>query len=262
MNAEQIDKARKEISFLCFKSIRKSAEENLARFLRGEITRERWKIEHGAFRSMDDELLSREIPAQYSRATMDDARDKEAFKEAIDYGADATDENPAKKNGVLLFGPSGSGKTCAAYARLIEWSGRSITHISAVELSELIRDKSLHDARGLARILRYLKGTPSDEDEDIEKYDDSGRWFGSDGLLIDDIHVPKLTPAYAQALYSIIESRTSRSDHLIVTCQLTGNRLLDKLAADNPGLRDTAIAIIRRLVDNCHPIEFHYDNGM
>ena len=123
-----------------------------------------------------------------------------------------------------------------------------------MQLAELVRELGVHHYGRLATILRLLRGgSPTEEEEDGDL---ARRYTGYDVLLIDDIHVPKLTPAYAQALYSIIEARTAGKSALYISCQMTGDDLLRKLAGDDPDLRPTAEAIVRRISDFCHPVEF------
>ena len=157
---------------------------------------------------------------------------------------------------MILFGDTGSGKTSAAYARLIRrlLDHEFITHVSAVDLSLMVR-KSASNFNEFSRILRFLCGRDTEEDSET---DDAivARWFSCSGLLIDDLHVPRFTDAYARTLYQIIEARTADRDELILTCQTDAEGLLRKWRADAPELADTAKAIIRRIVDHCEPINF------
>jgi len=197
-----------------------------------------------------------EIPRAYRDASPDKARDPDAFNKVL-----AHDGTKTAKPGLILFGDTGSGKTSAAYARIIRrlLDYEFITHVSAVDLSLMVR-KSAANFNEFSRILRFLCGTESDEDRDI---DDAiaDRWFSPSGLLIDDLHVPKFTDAYARTLYQIIEARTADRDELILTCQTDAVGLLRKWRADAPELADTAKAIVRRITDHCTPINFVWEDS-
>ncbi len=111
-----------------------------------------------------------------------------------------------------------------------------------------------------SRILRFLCGTESEEDCEIDDAVND-RWFSCSGLLIDDLHVPRFTDAYARTLYQIIEARTADRDELVLTCQMDAEGLLRKWRTDAPELADTARAIVRRIVDHCEPINFVWEDS-
>lgn len=231
-----------------------------------ETVRKDWKRIVDRAKQADLVIFNHDIPTAYRNTTPLRARDPKAFAEVINYPDKGTRHSRHNgKPGLVLYGESGSGKTHAAYGRIIQRAltdgAAVIGHISATELSELVRE-STYNAKQYGLILRLLKGNYTDED--LERADgDSNlhRFISIEGLLIDDIHIPKLTPAYAQALYSIVEGQTSSGNELIITTQLTGTALLEKLCGDNPDLRDTAIAIIRRISDHCHPVKFEAKAG-
>ncbi len=192
-----------------------------------------------------------EIPRAYREASPEGARDREAFNKALAHVGRKT-----AKPGLILFGDTGSGKTSAAYARLIRrlLDHEFITHVSAVDLSLMVRG-SASNFNEFSRILRFLCGR--DTEEDTETDDDvTARWFSCSGLLIDDLHVPKFTDAYARTLYQIIEARTADRDELILTCQTDAEGLLRKWRTDAAEVADTARAIVRRIVDHCEPVNF------
>ena len=210
-------------------------------------------------KDVSDELpqLDRyEIPRAYRDASPDKARDPDAFNKVL-----AHDGAGTAKPGLILFGDTGAGKSCAGYARLIRrlLDHEFITHVSAVDLSLMVR-KSASNFNEFSRILRFLCGRDTEEDSET---DDAivARWFSCSGLLIDDLHVPKFTDAYARTLYQIIESRTADRDELVLTCQMDAEGLLRKWRADAPELSDTSKAIIRRIVDHCEPVNFVWEDS-
>jgi DNA replication protein DnaC len=215
---------------------------------------ERWAKEAKDAEERQTDFVDLKIPLLYRTASAERARDRDAFRRVMEYAPGSDADAPP---GVVAFGGTGTGKSSALYARLVAdyfVADSAVTHISAVHLAELVRELSLHNYSQLMQIVRLLRGGfPSDEEEggELER-----RYFGCDGLLIDDIHVPKLTPAYAQVLYSIIEARTAKKSPLYISCQMTGDDLLRKLAGDDPDLRPTAEAIVRRIAEFCHPVEF------
>ena len=225
--------------------------------------------------------IGRRIPPMYQGATAEGARDREAFGKVMN--ADLYDSG---KCGQYLFGPSGSGKSTAGYANLADgWrvlaAGWGCTYVSAVELAREVR-ASASDFRRFSRVVKFLAGTPppaiadamdiADGTPEREfwswypelKDDDVFReWAGPYGVLIDDLHIPKLTPAYSSALFEIVEGRVSNQRHLIITSQLPLAQLLEKWvgdARDEPALAETARAIVRRIADNCIPIRFRWES--
>lgn len=196
-----------------------------------------------------------EIPRAYRDASPDKARDPDAFNRVL-----AHDGAGTAKAGLILFGDTGSGKSSAAYARLIRrlMDYEFISHVNATDLALMVRRSATGFAE-FSRILRFLCGRDTEEDSET---DDAivARWFSCSGLLIDDLHVPKFTDAYARTLYQIIEARTADRDELLLTCQTDAEGLLRKWRADAPELADTARAIVRRIVDHCEPINFVWED--
>jgi DNA replication protein DnaC len=197
-----------------------------------------------------------EIPRAYREASPEGARDREAFNKALAHVGRKT-----AKPGLILFGDTGSGKTSAAYARIIRrlLDHEFITHINATDLALMVRGSASNFIE-FSRILRFLCGR--DTEEDTETDDDvTARWFSCSGLLIDDLHVPRFTDAYARALYQIVEARTADGSELVLTCQTDALGLLRKWRTDAPELADTARAVVRRIVDFCTPINFIWEDS-
>ena len=197
-----------------------------------------------------------EIPRAYRDASPDKARDPDAFNKVL-----AHDGAGTAKPGLILFGDTGAGKSCAGYARLIRrlMDHESISHVNATDLASMVRG-SASNFNEFSRILRFLCGRDTEEDSET---DDAivARWFSCSGLLIDDLHVPRFTDAYARTLYQIIEARTADRDELVLTCQTDALGLLKKWRADAPELSDTSKAIIRRIVDHCEPVNFVWEDS-
>ena len=166
----------------------------------------------------------------------------------------------------------------AGFAKLADGGAWGCTYVSAVELARDVRASS-NDFRRFSRVVEFLAGNPSPATADAieiaagtperefwslfpELKDDEvfREWAGPYSLLIDDLHVPKLTPAYSSALFEIVEGRVSGARHLIITAQLPLAQLLAKWLDDNPALAETARAIVRRIADNCIPIRFRWES--
>ncbi|MCX7007339.1 MAG: hypothetical protein NTY53_08840 [Kiritimatiellaeota bacterium] len=228
------------------------------------LLQKEWKDEIALLRLKEDGEIRPKIPALYRQTDprrMPDAQAHAAVLRWTSRVEKETDWFVGNPRGLICYGPTGSGKTRAVYdllARetLMENADFSFCAISASELSAFIRDLSVIKPRRLARIIRLLAGEPSDEDFEREDDEDMKRFFGLHALFIDDLSQTKFTPRYAEDLLHIIESRSAQEHAVLVTCQTTGDRLLEKLAGDNPDLRETAEAIIRRLRDFCDPIGF------
>ena len=160
--------------------------------------------------------------------------------------------------GVVAFGPTGSGKTRAVYDKLMadhyvparSEDGPCFYAVNAVDLSERVRIQSFKEPDRLAAYLRALRSESEDEE-----LDDSTLPY-AELLFIDDLHVAKFTPRYAEELYRIVEHRTRAGRPLLITCQMVGDKLVEKLAGDNPAMRETAEAIVRRIREFCEPVNF------
>ena len=199
------------------------------------------------------------IPSAYRDASPEGARDREAFDKVLNHPRDSDYKG---KRGLILFGDTGSGKTSAAYARVLlnMIDHCTFSHISAVHLARMVRE-SPRNPSDFAMMMRLLTCTDTDDDTDNGDQEFVGRWQSCWGLLIDDIGIPRLTPAYAAALYDIIEGQTAARNELIVTCQTDGAGLLANWRAEAPELADIAKAIVRRIVDHCEPIHFVWEDS-
>ncbi len=243
---------------------RESLTEQLQQGAETALLQKEWKTEIEQLRIQEDGEIWPKIPVLYRRTDPRRMPDPQAHAAVLRWTSRVEKEpdwfvgNP---RGLICYGPTGSGKTRAVYdllARetLMGNADFSFCAISASELSAFIRDLSVIKPRRLARIIRLLAGEPSNEDFEREDDEDIKRFFGLHALFIDDLSQTKFTPRYAEDLLHIIEARTAHGNPLFVTCQTTGDRLLEKLARDNPDLRETAEAIIRRLREFCESVGF------
>jgi hypothetical protein len=165
---------------------------------------------------------------------------------------DKSDEPPDEYienlgRGILAFGSTGSGKTRSILARLAEVyveedSDRKFEFVRTVDLSAQVRRLAPRRGDELEEYIQRLSTVPV--------------------LFLDDLHQSKLTPRYAEELFRIVDTRTSSDElPLFVSSQMPGVQLIEKLAGDNPDLRLTAEAILRRLREFCHSIDFDYRAG-
>jgi len=221
----------------------------------------RWAEIVEDIKNVTDEIAFSEIPYQYRQASPEGARDAEAFAKVTRHPR-CSDRERQGKRGMILFGDTGSGKSSAGYARVMLnlLNHHTMTHISAVRLARMVRE-SVQKSADFALMMRLLTRTETEADTEDGDQGFVGRWQSCCGLLLDDIHVPKLTPAFSAALYGIVEAQTAEGNELIVTSQLDALGLLRKWRADAPELADTARAVVRRIVDHCEPINFVWEDS-
>jgi hypothetical protein len=194
------------------------------------------EIYRDCVRKAAGKAVSRLIPPEFTKPIQDESlSNQRAFQEVMRW------KPKSGGSGLICFGPTGSGKTRSVYTRLRELMVEDLVtfvSIGAVELAREIPKLSMEDITKCTAFVRRLAEKP-------------------DVLFIDDLHQAKLTPRYAQELYSIVNKRIEQNRPMIVTVQMTSERLLDKMAGqNNPDLRETAEAIVRRIREFCEPIDF------
>lgn len=201
------------------------------------------------------------IPTAFHQATRAGARDLEAY--------DLVMAPMGGYLGRISYGPTGTGKTTAEFVSMIHkqiLGSVYITHVAAVELARMV-GQSGYDRRNFGEIISCLEGSdPIEEDSPArnrsgknssDRYSEIGeRWGSADGLLIDDISVPKFTPKYAETLYGIVNARVENESGLYITSQVDGDTLLRKWKRESPDLDAVADAILRRIGEYCKPVRF------
>lgn len=185
--------------------------------------------------------LSDVIPAEFLRPVKRDVLpNPTAFDQVQEF------DDLDHRSGLICFGSTGTGKTRAVYNRLLAdyaiGNLRNFRAIRMVDLAATIRRLALKSSHELDEYLVELGG----DDVDI--------------LFIDDFHMAKLTPRFGEELFGLIDRRCSANQSIFVTCMLVSDRLVRKLAGDNPDQIEIAQAIIRRLRDFCEPIDFDFNN--
>ena len=188
------------------------------------------------------------VPSQYrERLDFVRLRNPDALRrvlDSLDFRAHPSDgklvmRSPEIATGWALFGATGSGKTRCAYTllrRLHILGDVDFEAVRTTEFANMVRRCSFENRAELDAYTRRLAETPI--------------------LLLDDLHQPKFTPSYAEALLDLVEVRTSNDLPMIVTCQIDGKELIEKWSGDTPAQRPTAEAIVRRLRDFCLPFDF------
>ncbi len=168
-----------------------------------------------------DEKFRKRMPLDYQRAESD--RILPCYAAALDWNAEEY------RGGVGLIGPSGSGKSCAMACLLwkleknfIWWSGT--------------------EAREVAT-LSAMSGHSGHE----EAYKKWQKAMTIPILVVDDISQGRMTEAWSSRFFDLMEMRKSRCLPTFWTSQLTLPALRDKMARQNGGDAEQAMAISRRL---------------
>ena len=192
--------------------------------------------------------FSERVPWQYQdRLDFARLRNPDVLRrvlDSLDFRAHLSDgklvmSHPEIETGWALYGGTGSGKTRCAYAllrRLNIIADFDFEAVRTTEFANMVRRCAFENRAELDGYTRRLAEKPI--------------------LLVDDLHQPKFTAAYAEALLDLVEVRTSNDLPMIVTCQINGKELIEKWSGDTPAQRPTAEAIVRRLRDFCEPFDF------
>jgi len=206
-----------------------------------------------------DAFIQEHIPPRY-RMPIDRARLKNpvAFDKVQAWTPDG--ERP----GLVAIGDTGRGKTLAVYTRLAQFYIETGLRFIALRADKLKMD-----------ILSLSRRSIDDDDDDHSPY---SPWWSAmtnpypcdedtldvfihklnrvDVLFIDDLSQTKMTPVYAEGLFSIVENRTSNGKPLVVTVQMGKAALVNKLAGYEDAFLDTADCLARRIEDFCQPVNF------
>ena len=179
--------------------------------------------------------IPKEFQTEIDRAKLKNPR---AHDEVVGHRTKLVGEDGS---GLLCLGASGQGKTRAVYTLLFEYGKRmpfdSFKAVTALELKQQVQTL----CRKPAALAEYIES-----------------FFDAETIIhfIDDISTASLTQAYAETLHHLIDGQTSRGLPVIVTSQLGREALLEKLGGYQGKFAGEAGAILRRLGDYCHGVNF------
>ena len=210
-------------------------------------------------------------PSSYRRFDLSRHPDPAAHAESLrlwrEINVRDTDAQPDKM-GLILCGGSGAGKTFSAYEIIqqvvcanFDGCGYLPATHAAVDLARVLRTDSYGTDREVAAAFRLLREDPTDEDHDRM---DGGyilgveavHWWTIEGLFLDDLHMARGSKRWLEELYALVETLMQDRRPLLVTSQVSGNRLIELMTGRDADLRETAEAIVRRLRDYCAAVEF------
>jgi len=153
--------------------------------------------------------------------------------------------DPTGDRGFGFSGRAGSCKTRAGYQMLkvAHFAGRSIASIDGVRFGALSIDQFDDEPlRGYINLNGHKKTIGTEAKDKLR------RLARVDWLLLDDIDKGKFTPRAEEALFSLLEIRTSNSRPTIWTCNSNASALAGLFSAER------ADAILRRLVEFAHVV--------
>ncbi len=169
-----------------------------------------------------------------------------------------------ERPGLVVIGDTGRGKTLAVYTRLAQIyieTGLRFIALTADNLKSWVLllsrrnpDEEYEDHSPCSPWWRALMNPYPCDDDTLETF--TNKLTRVDVLFIDDLSQTKLTPVYAERLFSIIENRTSHGKALVVTVQMGKAALVNKLAGYEAAFLDTADCLARRIEDYCQPVNF------
>lgn len=153
--------------------------------------------------------------------------------------------------GLLFYGPTGAGKTFIAWHEARRWLDAQPEWLNILDGDSVCFPSPAY-AFTAPRLKALATSVAMRDAAAVELW--QGLLASRGLVLIDDLHQARLSSAFAEKLFELIERVTSERRPLIVTLQLSGANLLKKWKADEPSTSDTAAAIIRRLLDHCVPV--------
>lgn len=172
-----------------------------------------------------NDLIESRIPPLY--------RDSDVARFPVEWN-EIKDWSPEDEKGLILVGSSGTCKTRMAaeiLRRLCLKDGVNIGFVRASELAKLVRDqfyseaKVSEKARGALRFLQTIQV-----------------------LCLDDLGKQANSPTVEEAIFELIEERTSHFLPMIVTVNAVGDELATMMSADR------GAPIVRRLREFCKPV--------
>lgn len=134
-------------------------------------------------------------------------------------------------HGVYIFGPVGTGKTCLA----------SATALLLVAQGRRVRFTAMW------RVLDAIKRGFRDGTDPLPAYQ------SVDFLFLDDLGKESPTDFALERLFALVDERSARMLPTCVTTQYRPSDLIARLAKN--GDRDTAVAIVSRLRQQCRMVE-------
>lgn len=180
-----------------------------------------------------NEAWSLRVPLIYVGTRADRLPRPDLTKHALDLVRDGE-----SRYGLILFGPSGTGKTRTAYlaARLaMDLYGDKL----AVVTGKQLRDRATKLGR---------TGDFSEWARDLVE--------SHDVLVLEDIGHGSASDSYLSGVLELIEEATANRAFLVVTSQFAGRQLIGHWGRSAPDSQPTAEAIVRRLGEFCHPVNF------
>ncbi len=135
--------------------------------------------------------------------------------------------------GLLLVGPTRRGKTRAAWTlirRLYLEEGRTLKAFRPMDLKLEVAN-AWSDAEGAEEWIGRLRHT--------------------DVLFLDDVDTVKFTEAVEETIYDLFEFRPTHTKPVIVTVNVTGRKLAERMNANGRGAK-----IVERIRESCHVVNF------
>jgi len=181
------------------------------------------------------QYLSQHVPPEYQQRVIPEKHadfNADAFRQVMEWVPGLDGPRP----GLVCFGTTGRGKTRSVYARLTELyleNGLKFIEIAADRMTDCI--------------VKRIRDSSLDE----QKSD----WMNVDLLFIDDLHNARWTPRCSTELLSVVKHRVDHGRWIVITTQLIGDDLADKIATESGDMQQ-AQAIIRRLREKCRPVDF------
>ena len=169
---------------------------------------------------IDESLYWRQkrLPERYKNKTFDNFNDSNEEYKYVDFLKQCITDYPEKPIEIILFGCTGAGKTHLAIASYLELtkqgklSANNFQFITAPEFLFKIRES-------------YNPNPKEYESQIMDRYSEC------DFLILDDLGSEKTSEFAVQALYLLIDRRIRNIKPMIITTNLTLERIEEKLDA-------------------------------